>query len=420
MSTPLKRLARACRPSSNTQPDPPTQARPPPPNKHSDRGAWNEWFEEELERKYSGFTPPTEKLDKQADRESQCCHEHCGGDMASPDVCQILNELLREEAVLVTLAHEQLEHCNFEADWKALSVEKKKEIVLEGLYRGSCACPRDSSRLDCPELRIEGLIGDGEYNLINLLKQILARSPIRNLPYLEIFEYEHPAVDHQYKCPPDAPETLKASLKTAELCRTFCIVSTLIGILQAYKTDFPADSSPKPRDDAPNAREEKQSAGASKSPEVDSLRFKELFDNSERCKACRKKLDDDFKWCTRCQVVLYCSSECQDQDAPAHKTVCEKENSDDPDSTPTFIGCPEPANGYVRSPALWRQIWHLSKPDSLLSLYHFNTTPGRTISLAFDISKGGMFHLPHHFLIARKRAMTTGDLSAVYMMCALA
>ncbi|KAJ7641887.1 hypothetical protein FB45DRAFT_901255 [Roridomyces roridus] len=403
MSTPLKRLGQVLRP--DPQPDAPaTQARPPPPNKHTDKVAWNARLEEELELKYSsGSTPTAEKSGKQA--KSQCCHDH-GFDAVSPDIGRILDALVREEIVL--------------ANWKALSVVKKRELILEGLYRGSCACPRESSRLDCPELRIEGLTGDGEYNLINLLKQILARSPTRNLASLEIFEYTHPAVDHQYKCSPDAPETLKASLKTAELSRTFCIVSTLIGILQAYKTEFPTNASPKPRDEVPKASEEKKPDGGAKSPQVDSLRFKNLFDNSERCKACHKKLNDNFKWCTRCQVVLYCSSECQEKDASAHKKVCEKENSDKPDATPTFIGCPAPANGYVRSPALWRQIWHLSKPElvSLLSSYHFDITPGRAIPLVFDISQRDPTHI--HFHIARKRAMATGDLSAIYMMCALA
>jgi hypothetical protein len=36
-------------------------------------------------------------------------------------------------------------HGDFEADWTALKMEKKRELVLEGLYRGACAAPRDNT-----------------------------------------------------------------------------------------------------------------------------------------------------------------------------------------------------------------------------------------------------------------------------------
>jgi hypothetical protein len=37
---------------------------------------------------------------------------------------------------------------------------------------------------------------------------------------------------------------------------------------------------------------------------------------------------------------------------------------------PEFIGSPAPIAGFVRSPALWRQIEFLSKPDSHTRDYH--------------------------------------------------
>jgi hypothetical protein len=75
--------------------------------------------------------------------------------------------LLEREGILVGLAIEQLDG-DFEAAWVALDLEKKMELVLDGLVRGAFKA-REESRFDCPEMSRFGLIGDGEYNLINLV-----------------------------------------------------------------------------------------------------------------------------------------------------------------------------------------------------------------------------------------------------------
>jgi hypothetical protein len=72
-----------------------------------------------------------------------------------------------KEGILVGLAIEQLDG-DFEAAWVALDLEKKMELVLDGLVRGAFKA-REESRFDCPEMSRFGLIGDGEYNLINLV-----------------------------------------------------------------------------------------------------------------------------------------------------------------------------------------------------------------------------------------------------------
>ncbi|KAJ7264655.1 hypothetical protein C8J57DRAFT_1718540 [Mycena rebaudengoi] len=78
---------------------------------------------------------------------------------------------------------------------------------------------------------------------------------------------------------------------------------------------------------------------------------------------------------------------------------------------PEFIGCPAPIAGFVRSPALWRQIEFLSKPDSHTRDYHFDTGPNRTRSIR--IQDPG---LRISFLVARRRAMASGDPRAVRNM----
>ncbi|KAJ7617032.1 hypothetical protein FB45DRAFT_1104122 [Roridomyces roridus] len=151
------------------------------------------------------------------------------------------------------------------------------------------------------------------------------------------------------------------------------------------------------------------------------------------CGACLKKTDfEKLKRCGRCQIVLYCSNDCQKKDWPEHKKFCGKQDFDPrlapaPDAPSEFIGCPPVADGYIRSPALWRQIWYLSKPDSQRSFYHFDTTPGYTTSILINFPPGGIIRVSAcilvadiEFLVARRRAMATGDLSAIHQMRVLA
>jgi hypothetical protein len=103
--------------------------------------------------------------------------DHCmfkGKDITEYNVelSQLTKELMRLEGWLAALAVDNLTYGSFEAEWKELPVRKKEDLALEGLYRGACSCPpgRDSTRIICPELTISGLIGDGEYNLIHLVR----------------------------------------------------------------------------------------------------------------------------------------------------------------------------------------------------------------------------------------------------------
>lgn len=140
------------------------------PNKHTDRVAWNEHFERGLSLKYDNFSYPSGLLEDQPNIKwvVECL------DIAelNQEVARVVKEIMVAEGELIGLALDDVVYGNFEAGWKALDPEKKKEIVLEGLYRGACTAPRDNSRISCPEMTIAGLLGDGEYNLINLVRRI--------------------------------------------------------------------------------------------------------------------------------------------------------------------------------------------------------------------------------------------------------
>ncbi|KAF7360667.1 hypothetical protein MVEN_00798400 [Mycena venus] len=111
-------------------------------------------------------------------------------------------------------------------------------------------------------------------------------------------------------------------------------------------------------------------------------------------------------------------SACQKKDWPDHKKFYGKEHFDlqllapTPEGPDEFIGCSAPADGYIWTPALWRQIWYLSKPDSQRSFYHFDTTPKHTRSVIIEYPPGAR----DVFLVARRRAMATGSVPAIHMM----
>jgi hypothetical protein len=67
---------------------------------------------------------------------------------------------------------------------------------------------------------------------------------------------------------------------------------------------------------------------------------------------------------------------CQKKDWPEHKKACGMKRfapeaiAPAPAVRDEFIGCPSALPGFIRTPALWRQIFRLSKPDSQYSDYH--------------------------------------------------
>jgi hypothetical protein len=137
------------------------------PSKYTHRAAWNDHFERSLALRYTCYSYTLRPIET---------WEECEWSWSTNTItdlnlgiAQRTKELMRDEGLLVAVAVENLVYGNFESEWKELDLERKRELVLEGLYRGSCCSPRENSREICPELTIEGLVGDGEYNLINLV-----------------------------------------------------------------------------------------------------------------------------------------------------------------------------------------------------------------------------------------------------------
>ncbi|KAJ7494900.1 hypothetical protein FB451DRAFT_1212823 [Mycena latifolia] len=394
------------------------------PNKHTDRVGWNNHFERAIELKYQSFAYDWTLFEERPDTDWAWNSLDIGN--VNQDIALRLKEMMRGEGYLLTLILDNLVYGDFEAKWIELPSAKKREIVLEGLYRGACSAPRDNSRISCPEMTVAGLIGDGEYNLLNMLKRLVAHDPTGDGYVNEVYLFIHPYTEHEFRTTDATPDVLKGFIYDAVLLRNFYIVETLIGILEVFYNRPAKKFTPAKFANRVHTKEQAQAKEAVRAGlkranlRVDKSQEKELSAIAEYgCYSCCKttKSRNELLRCSRCKLVWYCSKECQKVDWKAHKRFCGQRRFDPkllapPVERPTvFIGCPLPVPGFIRTPALWRQIWYLSKPDSQTQEYHFNLGRTHTRSIAVINPYARLL-----FLVARRRAMASGSLPAIYKM----
>ncbi|KAJ7190105.1 hypothetical protein GGX14DRAFT_408295 [Mycena pura] len=414
-----------------------------PPEKHTDRNDWNTHCEMGLTLCYAHF-----HLSDSPDPYNAAEFS------ASPNlpitemntyISMWAKGLIQKEGLLVVRATEFLDDGDFETEWAQMHLERKQELVLEALYRGACAAPRQYSRSDCPEMTVAGLTGEGEYNLISLLKTAIASDATGSGYLPELYFFKHPKVEQEYSIPEVASENHKAVVYETLLLRSMYIADTLLGFINAYQ-GIP-DERPTQREmyAAPVRTEERKKIGAETRARAKQegypLTKSDPTPVATACAKCRTHTDRaSLKRCSRCQITWYCSAECQKQDWKEHKRICGKKNFDPANVAPTpaapphFHGCPAIDNGFKRSLALWQQIQCLSQADSQEMDYHVcphgffvtsnvpNSTQlmlikqKRSLSIIF-CGAGEEVHMT--FLVARRRAMATGARTAVATMLTL-
>ncbi|KAJ6492064.1 hypothetical protein C8R45DRAFT_1212913 [Mycena sanguinolenta] len=352
------------------------------PNKHADRVTWNNHFECDIAVRCALFSYDDPPL----------LQNHDVGAVGLSDITEFNLRIAGN-----------LKYGKLEIEWNELELAKKKDLALEGLYRGACLSPRDNSRINCPELTIKSLIGDSEYNLLNMLKKIMEHDSTGNRRVKELYLFRHPQVDSQFRTTDESSEVVKAFMHEHQLLCTFCIVETVKGVVDAYyNVPMPP---PVPKSAWP----------------VDQSRCEEMAAISyNACNTCSAKTNrQDLKRCGKCLEIWYYSLECQKKDWPEHRKFCNKKTFDFAPLAPVapdeFIGCPAAVPGFIRTPALWRQISYLSEPDSQFTDYHFDAQPGHTDAIMISYPPGARLV----FLVAQRTAMASGSVPAIYQMLAI-
>ncbi|KAJ7600304.1 hypothetical protein C8J56DRAFT_6910 [Mycena floridula] len=390
------------------------------PDKDTDRLGWNDHLELEISLRYEPFFPLHSTFLVE-------CPEISISDMPSMNIelAGLTKQVMQAEGSLIAIAIENLVYGTFEADWKVMDLEKKKELIVEGLYRAACAPCGEYSREHCPEMTVKSLIGEGEgeYSFINLLKRIIEHDPTGNGCVKGIFLFDHPCIEEPLRNIDQTPDTIKAGVHFRLLLRTFYIVLTL-RVLDAHHDEPPVHllvATSQITGNYPKKTAEKLDEQLKETDIlVDDSPVKEKKASIYKCHCCESMLGDRevLMRCSRCHSVWYCSKACQVKDWKQHKKLCGNQSFDinllNPiaQKPPQFIGCPNAGPGFVRTPALWRQIGCLAKVDSQGRDYHFDIGPmGRTRSICI---------IPYHsrmmFLVARRRAMSSGAPTAVYCM----
>ncbi|KAK6969241.1 hypothetical protein R3P38DRAFT_2814774 [Favolaschia claudopus] len=258
-------------------------------------------------------------------------------------------KLLSLEGRLVAYAIENLVDMDFEAKWNALSDEKKGQFVLQGLIRAAFRAPREQSRYDCPEARLNWLVGGG---VIELLKVAVACDDTGDCCLKTLFLFSSPHTDGEYPDDPASSDETKARRYLRILLRNFYIVETMIGILEEFN-GLPAHF--------PTLQGEEQKV------DEGNRECSECFDSAEvLCRLQRM-------W--NCVILFKCLSitrlaSTQEALSYAGAKVSPAILVPLHQLPPVFVGCPDPAPGVARSPALWRQIRYLADQESYNVDYH--------------------------------------------------
>lgn len=204
----------------------------PRPNKHAEREAWEASWARDLESYYN----PDQPLHRHAhlassaskdalafNAEPQCVLED---DRCARQVCQYDIDLARH-------LHPLAWHV-FQQGWRALSDERRKELVLEGLYRASCMS--EESRSMTPEMTLKNLTKDNGSEVLRLLFHWTNRPHLTHATHLEPVYVPNRMVDYLLSLSDEEAKILgaKASMRMMRIGRMEFMCLALCNIYRAY------------------------------------------------------------------------------------------------------------------------------------------------------------------------------------------
>ncbi|KAJ7739362.1 hypothetical protein B0H16DRAFT_1758920 [Mycena metata] len=401
----------------------------PPPDKHIDREAWNAYYEKEVTTKYAHMSANHPRLE---DSTNEDYWKSCG---SIADIKQRTDfngkMLMCEEGLLIAVAIENLHDGNFAVEWKGLDADKKKELVIEGVYRAVCDSDRDLTRLSCPELTVKGLSGDGKYGLIKMNYPLLAQYFTVQLVSsqfglgprgLDLSREAHPleSLSHNIPISECTPHHWRNIVISSLLKHNFCTLplsrkNPRLCFLSFHNLpwmprEFTVDQAQIPT--------YKLNGEVLSEQWFNNPRKKEVPPVCGGCLTAADRLA--LKKCARCETIWYCSRECQKKDWLSHKKICGNDSFDSTLLSPVtkspdeFIGYPAVAPGFIRSPALWLSANMICRPRcTTLATAQFLAFPLLIYAAAARNHAEALFVYLLLFLVARCRAMASGSLPAI-------
>lgn len=209
----------------------------PRPDKHTSLVAWEESWDSDLARVFQALS----RLKSISDMFPPGSVRPLGdetvvqSDLQHKLICELQQDLAKAAALRFSEDH-------FEQEWMNAPSERRREIVLRGIYRSMCIPDMEERRKWCPDSTMRHLTSDGGRTYIRMLKSLLPSSLAA--PIIEPMSVPHPLVDRLFTIPPsdmDRPG-YKFIYQMYSSNRSYCLTTTIWNILLAFVGHFPVDS----------------------------------------------------------------------------------------------------------------------------------------------------------------------------------
>ncbi|KAI0701037.1 hypothetical protein BC835DRAFT_1324622 [Cytidiella melzeri] len=398
------------------------------PDKHAHRLQWEASWEHDLRAFYSrplrdlpkpAREPPSPRILALLGTPTHLCHLA----RKSQEICRLQSHIAR-------VAIPACSNGGFEQKWRNIPDEKRREIVLEGLYNASCVPRLEKKRGLCPDFTLSLLSARDGAEYLRLLREVLLSPPLSGSTS-PIF-IAHPKIDHIWTSNRPRGQQreipgLKAYVQDIRLDRAYFASMALWSIFQAYYGE-PAErylvartpsQTRQTRTNTVTLQDHQDVAAGSGRLRAVQLRACCHCGEPESAMGPKKRLYACGKCMTVGRRIYYCSRGCQSKDlqqgVPPHGAICGKPMETSPEcyqqsQDTTGPQIPQPDPSFIRSPDLLRQLSFLCMPPYVDYTFIFPD----------PFHDQGVFIRPLEdrtaFLAHRDKALRNGDPEAVQQM----
>jgi hypothetical protein len=200
------------------------------PDKHRGRDAWELAWQEQLDD-YWAPAPPPLAVDPRFTQRAEAFGPQRDGilirEETNVEICKLQDDLA--ETAVRALAQD-----NFEAKWVALPDARRRELVLEGIYRPCSAVVRvEKGRKWCPDVTVLALCMNGGRAYVDMLRALLPNT-VGSLT--QAISVPHVTVDAHLAVPSgeDPASLLSFVLSGYAQSRTYTVSITVWNVLLAF------------------------------------------------------------------------------------------------------------------------------------------------------------------------------------------
>lgn len=142
-------------------------------------------------------------------------------------ICKMQEDLAKQ--VAIRSAEE-----DFEGKWRSLSNQKRREVVLEGIYRTMCIPDMEERRKWCPDSTLKYLTSSNGEAYLRVLKALLPAN--LGTRTTEPIQVSHPVTDRLFTLKPadENKPGYKTFMRMYRLSRTYCLTTVIWNIFLTF------------------------------------------------------------------------------------------------------------------------------------------------------------------------------------------